>query len=368
MDSATASATVKPWDGLRTFRVERKEPESETVTSFYLAAADGEPVAPHRPGQLLGFELDVTGHEGPVSRTYTISEAPGLIDGYRVSIKREPAAGPGLAPGVASNYFHDHVEVGSELRVRAPAGVFFLDTAKRTPVVLLSGGVGLTPMIAMLDSIAQSGGDRPVWFIHAVRNRREHAFGQHVRLLAAQHANVKVHIHYDEIGADDLCGRDHDGEGFLSAELISELTGGVVANGADVYLCGPPPFMKALYTGLRGLGVGQDRIYYEFFGEAQSLEEDAAASPPATESPQVTFKRAGVTVTWDPAKANLLELAEANGIEPDFSCRSGLCRTCLTPLLEGKVEYADDSVLIPDDDGEVLICSSRPVSDVVLDI
>ncbi len=354
------------WSGHRAFVVDQKVTESETVTSFYLKPEDGGPIADYEPGQYIGFELDVPGKADPVKRSYTISEAPGRLDGYRVSIKREPApAGrPDLDPGVGSNYFHDHVEVGSVLRVRAPGGVFHLDRDKDTPVVLLSGGVGLTPMISMLNSIVDSANGRPVWFIHAVRNRREQAFGAHVRAMAAAHDNINVHIRYDAPTDDDQLGRDHDGEGFLSAELINELTGGV---SGDVYLCGPTPFMQALYDGLKGIGVERQRIHYEFFGEGSSLEPVEAA-PAATGGPhKVTFKRTGVTATWTPDSGTLLDLAEAAGVSPDFVCRAGACQTCEITLLEGRTEYIGDDVFPPDADDQVLICSARPTSDIVLD-
>ena len=194
------------WDGYRTFCVERKEPESLTVTSFYLTAKDGRPLASYKPGQFLGFKLDMPGYEKPVLRTYTISDSSGDATHYRLSIKREPPPADQMdaPPGVSSNYFHDHVEAGSELQVRAPSGDFFLheddevdgDGGKSGPVLLLSGGVGLTPMVSMLNHIVANGAKRPVWFIHGVRNGDEHAFGAHVRGLAETYANVHAHIAY----------------------------------------------------------------------------------------------------------------------------------------------------------------------------
>jgi ferredoxin-NADP reductase len=367
------------WQGYRNFRVERKEPESETVTSFYLAPEDGGDVASYEPGQFLGFELDVPGHDKPVIRTYTISEAPGRLQGYRLSIKREPSppGKPDLPPGVSSNYFHDHVDVGSVLRVRAPAGDFYLDRSKQTPVVLLSGGVGLTPMISMLNSIVDDGAKRSAWFIHAVRNRKEHAFGSHVRGLANAHDNVQAHIRYDDVVSVDVLGRNYDGQGFITAELIKDIIGGAEA---DIYLCGPPPFMKALFNDLLNSGVTEDRIHYEFFGPVQDLHEvpptsaapaakDVAAPAAASEEKfQITFRRSEKTATWDPAMESLLEFAESLGLDPDFSCRSGFCHTCLTTLIEGEVEYIDDAVMVPNEEDEVLICSSRPKSDVILDV
>ncbi|MCH7832412.1 MAG: 2Fe-2S iron-sulfur cluster binding domain-containing protein [Proteobacteria bacterium] len=376
------------WDGYRTFCVERKEPESRTVTSFYLTAKDGRPLAPYKPGQFLGFKLDVPGHEKPVLRTYTISDGSGGATHYRLSIKREPPPPdqPDAPPGVSSNYFHDHVEAGSELQVRAPSGDFFLledgavdgDGGDSGPVVLLSGGVGLTPMVSMLNHIVSNGAKRPVWFVHGVRNGDEHAFGAHVRGLAETHANVHAHIAYLEPGPGDVEGRDYDSAGVITMELLQSLVPG---KDGDFYLCGPPPFMKALFNGLLDWGVAEGRIYYEFFGPATVLKESGAGDKAdrksastvpgpgaAADGPVVTFKRSGVTVNWDPEIETILELAEANGVTPDFSCRAGVCHTCMCALIEGEIEYVNDDAFLPDEEGQILICSSKPKTDITVDV
>lgn len=369
------------WDGYRTFVVERKEPESETVTSFYLVPDDGDALPAYRPGQFLGFALDVPGAPTPVRRTYTISDSPSAGDHYRLSIKREPPPQdqPGLPPGTSSNYFHDHVTVGTRLQVLAPSGDFYLRDSGRRPVALLSGGVGLTPMVSMLNSMVENGAETPVWFVHGVRNGAEHAFGPHVRRLAEAHDNVNAHIVYLEPRPEDVPGRDYDDAGLITMEMLDRLLPGPEG---DFYLCGPPPFMKALYNGLLGWGVAEDRILYEFFGPATVLKENAAdpsttapgpetatdATDVGTDGPQVTFAKAGVTIPWDPAKETLLELAEAHGLTPDFSCRSGVCHTCMCRLVSGEVEYVHDDVFLPDEDDNVLICSSRPKGDVTLDV
>ena len=215
------------WQGTRTFVVEKKEAESKTVTSFYLRPEDGDPLAAYKPGQFLGFRLDIPGQPKPVARTYTISDSPSSAsqgDGasYRLSIKREPAPKdrPDVAPGLSSNYFHDHVEVGTTLKVKAPSGDFFLHEDRDGLVVMLSGGIGLTPMISMLNHIVDQGLSRPVWFIHGVQNGDEHAFGQHVRGLADAHENVSAYIVYTEPGAGDVQGRDYDVEGFITLAIV----------------------------------------------------------------------------------------------------------------------------------------------------
>ncbi len=366
------------WDGYRTFVIEAKEPESETVTSFFLVPKDGKQLPSYKPGQFLGFKLDLPGLDKPVLRTYTISDSPNEGTHYRLSIKREPPPKdhPEMPPGVTSNHFHDHLNVGGELQVRAPSGDFFLQEDGSGPVVLLSGGVGLTPMISMLNHLLETDSKRPVWFIHGVQNGAEHAFGPHVRGLAQSHANVNVHIVYREPGPDDEKDRDYDGSGFVTMELLQGLLPGPEG---DFYLCGPPPFMKALFNGLLGWGAAEERVFYEFFGPATVLKEASKDRPEPSAPPkpgagaaaselEVTFQGSGVTVKWDPAKESILELAEANGLDPDFSCRSGVCHTCMCRLIEGEVEYIHDDALLPDEDDQVLICSSRPKTNVTVDI
>ena len=376
---AKAEKATQAQGGFRDFVVERKVPESEVITSFYLVPGDGAPLPAFLPGQFLTFELDIAelniaGQEKPVVRTYSLSDAPNP-DYYRVSIKREPApAGqPHLPPGLSSNFFHDQVEVGTKLRVGAPRGKFHLDPEGDRAVVLLSGGVGLTPMISMLNTIVQGGARRPVWFIHGTRGGRDHAMGAQVRGLADAHENVHAHIRYSDPEPADVQGRDYDGEGRVDIALLKRV---LPFDDYDFYLCGPPPFMKSLYCGLLSLDVSEARIHYEFFGPASVLKEDAKPLGPA-EAPsadvelargiQVTFARSGVSAAWDPACESILDLAERQGLSPDYSCRSGICHTCICTLVEGEVDYFEEPLDQPDP-GSVLICCSKPKTNVVIEI
>jgi len=366
-------AENRAWEGYRTFVVERKTPESETITSFYLAPEDGGALPAYRPGQFLGFSLDVPGRMTPVIRTYTISDSPADGSHYRLSIKREPSPAdqPDVPPGVSSNFFHDHVDVGSKLQVRAPTGDFALRPDGKGPVVLLSGGVGCTPMISMLNAIADAGATRDVWFIHGVRSGSEHAFGSHVRELAATHDNIRAHICYSRPDPSDELGKDYDSQGHVSIDLLKELS---VETDPQFFLCGSTPFMKSIYNGLIDWGVDEFQIVYEFFGTASELREKSAADKAAEmgvtpgETHQVEFRQSGVTATWTAEAGTLLDLAEANGVDPDFICRAGMCHTCLSTLLDGETAYVVDTVVPPMGDDEVLICSARPKSDVVIDV
>ena len=252
------------WTGWRDFTVAETRPESEIIRSFILVPADGGPVLRHRPGQYLTFALDVPG-AGLLKRNYSISSGPNGRS-YRISVKRE--ARPGTPPGLASNWLHDQAGPGTRLRVAPPAGDFFLDETGEGPVVLLSGGVGLTPMMSMLESIVQSGGGRPVWYVHGARDKRVHAMGDHARELAAQGRNVTVRTYYEAPEAGDVAGRDYDEAGFISVDWLADHT---PVGEATCYVCGPRPFLRAYVSGLARTGVPLQRIRYEFFGPADEL-------------------------------------------------------------------------------------------------
>lgn len=360
------------WEGFREFVVDRKVAESETITSFYLRPEDEKPLSAFLPGQFLTFRLSIPGHSSPVTRTYSLSDSPNHPEYYRVSIKRLTASEdqPDIPPGLSSSYFHDHVQPGMKLCINAPRGKFYLDPKDSTPVVLASGGVGLTPMISMLNAIVEAGSRRPVWFIHGTRDGTEHAMAAHARRVANENDNVNVYVSYSQPQPTDVEGRDYDHRGHVSVELLKWL---LPSAAYAFYLCGPTPFMKSLYNGLLAWGVAENRIHYEFFGPASMLKEgaepdtQAAAAPESAGEFEVSFAKAGLTVTWDPSFDSILDFAEAQGLRPDFSCRMGICHTCMSRLVEGEVEYVCDPIDLPDP-GYVLICCARPKTDVVIDV
>lgn len=247
------------WTGWRTFVVERVRKESSVITSFVLRPEDGRSVLRHKPGQYLTFWLDIPG-QSPLKRNYSISCAPNG-ETYRISVKREPM-------GLASNWLHDQARVGSKLKVAPPAGEFFLPEYATRPVVLLSGGVGLTPMVAMLETIAVRRPDLPVHFVHGALDGDHHAMATSVRDLAAAHANITATIFYEKPLADDVKGRDYDHAGLIDAAWLRANTPLAEAN---YYLCGPRPFLRAFVSALSLAGTGSDRIHYEFFGPADEL-------------------------------------------------------------------------------------------------
>ncbi len=365
----TATATGKA--GFRNCKVVAKVVESSLITSFHLQSVDGAGLAAFRPGQFLVFKIPSGDGNGYVLRNYSLSGSPGDPDHYRISVKREPSARPGLPVGLSSNYLHDSIGVGDVLQFDGPRGAFVLDEGSPRPVVLLSGGVGLTPMVAMLHALADRS-DRRTLFLHACENGDVHALRDEVADLVAQHPNLSSHFCYRTPSAEDRATNRFDSEGFVTREVLQSL---LCLDDYDFYLCGPPPFMQAMYQTLRGLGVAKNRIAYEFFGPATVLETGAAQPPVAAKTaPAMTggaitveFRKSGIMAEWNAGAQSLLSFAEDYGLKPDFSCRAGICGTCSSRKLSGDVRYFEDPL---DDvaEGDVLLCCSRPTTAVVLDL
>ncbi|MDZ5451312.1 NO-inducible flavohemoprotein [Labrys sp. ZIDIC5] len=247
------------WNGWRDFRVENVVRESSVIKSFVLRPADGKGVMHHKAGQYLTFWFEIPGHP-PIKRNYSISAAPNGQT-YRISVKREPH-------GLASGWLHDHAAAGTILKVAAPAGEFFLADRPERPVVLLSGGVGLTPMVAMLEALVAAGSNVPVHYIHGTHNRQTHAMREHVRALASRGKAVRVTDFHQTPLADETAGRDYDRAGLITDNWLIANT---PASEADYYICGPRPFLRAAVSALSLAGVRSDRIHYEFFGPADEL-------------------------------------------------------------------------------------------------
>ena len=359
--------------GFRGLKVVAKTPESSLITSFHLEAANGSVLPAFRPGQFLVFKIPSGDAKGYVLRNYSLSGAPDDATLYRISVKREPSARPGLPVGLSSNYLHDSIGVGDVLTVDGPRGDFVLDETSNRPVVLLSGGVGLTPMVAMLHRLA-SHSTRRVLFLHACDNGDVHALRDEVLQLIAQRPGLSAHFCYRQPSDADRAKGCFDSEGFVTRDVLQSL---LCLDDYKFYLCGPPPFMQALYPALRSLGVEKSRIAYEFFGPATVLEPGAALAqptpkpaPPATgdsTAPNVTFRKSGISAAWNPKAQSLLAFAEELGLTPEFSCRAGVCGSCKAHLVEGSVAYFEDPL---DElaDNEVLLCCAKPTTEIILDL
>lgn len=252
-------SSVGGWNGWRKFVVAAKRPESDIITSFVLQPVDGGPVVGHRPGQYLTFKINVPGLP-PQRRNYSISSAPNGMT-YRISVKRE-------ANGTVSRHLHDRVDEGDIIEVAPPTGDFHLPERPERPVVLLSGGVGLTPMVSMLETIVDSGVQLPVHYVHGAQDGRMHAMGRHVRGLADGRPHLKTAIFYDTPHERDERGIHFDHDGQITIDWLAENT---PIHEADFYLCGPKPFLAAFVNGLAKAGVPPERIHFEFFGPADDL-------------------------------------------------------------------------------------------------
>ncbi len=365
MDNAASSTLARP------YKVVRKVRESGVITSFYLEAADGQPLAPFAPGQFLTFRMEGLSPKGVIWRNYSLSGSPHWHEHYRISVKREPAAAPEHAAGLVSNHLHEVVQVGDLLWARGPEGRFMLDRQSSRPVVLLSGGVGLTPLVSMAHALTADE-DRQVCFIHACENGEVHALGDEIRQLAAKAAWLRTHFCYREPVADDCVGRDFDSVGVVTRELLQEL---LPLDDYDFYLCGPPGFMQGVFGHLMSLGIRDERVRYEFFGPATVLRAKSSADretpvkkaePPSSgDTPRVRFADAGLEAGWDPSFECLLDFAEAQGLNPAFSCRAGICSTCMCELTEGDVDYPVEPLEMPPA-GKVLICCAKPRGDITL--
>lgn len=370
MTASEAIAQHAKTSGFRKFRLVGKRPESSVISSFLLEPLDPSDFVPFKPGQYLVFK--VSGPDGhTLHRQYSVSSSPRSEGRYRVTIKREAAPSPELPNGVGSCYFHDTLAVGAVVEAQLPRGDFVLKRDSERPVVLLSGGVGLTPMLSMLDVLVHET-RRRVSYIHGCLNGDVHAMHGEVKALASLRTGIDVHSVYQAPTANDLERRCFDAEGFVTRELLQRW---LPLDDYDFYLCGPPAFMAAVYGIVRSLGVPKDRIAYEFFGPATVLEPDTIVPVvvlPAKESvglaeATVTLSKSGRTLAWESTDKSLLECLERHGLSPEFSCRAGICNTCKVSLSEGEVSYFEEPLDKPPL-GEVLLCCSKPVGPISLEL
>ena len=361
---APAASPPPAWVGFRPLRVADKTRESNDVTSLHLEPDDGHSLAAGVPGQFAVLRLRPAPDIPPLLRSYSLSGEPSEAR-YRISVKRN-------AGGVAGAYIADGVRPGDTIEMTAPRGSFTL-RPDDGPVVLLSAGIGATPVLAMLLALAAAKSPRRVWWLHGARDRGEHPFADEVRAALKALPHAHSHVRYSAPGPGDRLGVDFDARGRLSVAVLAELS---VPSDADFYLCGPAAFMADLSAGFAGWGVSSNRIHTEIFGAGPSLTPGVAATPrkpphlptaPVGSGPLVSFARSGLNVRWGPPFRNLLELAEACDVPVRWSCRSGVCHKCETALIAGAVSYQLDPVDPPAADN-VLICCSQPEADIVIDL
>ena len=350
------------WSGFRKFVVRRKQIESADVYSFTLFPHDGKALPDFKPGQYLTFRLPNPNGTGHVIRCYSISDR--AHDGqYRVTIKRT-APMAGMPAGLSSQYFHEQVCEGDIIDVRAPSGQFFLEPSDPDPVVLIGGGIGVTPIYSMLATLVHQRSRRPIWFFYGIRNRRDHIFKQALAMIARDNPHFNLRICYSRAGADDLHGTDYQVQGRVTVELLRRE---LPSNNFRFYYCGPGPMMEALTTGLREWGVPEAHLHFEAFGPSSVKRLSLATAEFAPNAPaMVTFRKSGLTRAWDGAQGSLLELAERAGIAITSGCRAGNCGTCVVALHAGDVIYVQPPG-IPLEARTCLTCLAHPKGDVTLD-
>jgi len=350
------------WPGFRQMRVAHIRKESYSVTSFVLVPIGGQPLPVFQPGQFVVLRLHVDPDKPPVLRSYSLSDLP-AADHFRISVKSE-------VNGIGSSFLCRARE-GDVLDVSAPRGSFTLRPGEN-PLVLLSAGVGATPVMSMLHELAAESSRRQVWWIYGARNRSEHPFAEESRSLLEQLSRERSYIVYSRPAATDQPEMDFDASGHIDVALLEKIG---VSQNSDFYLCGPSSFLQNMRDGLRDWGVLAENVHTEVFGALEGITPGMARAdhtphlppgPPGS-GPSVSFARSGITVAWDRRFGSLLELAEACDVPVRWSCRTGVCHTCMTGLISGSLRYQPEPLESPGP-GNVLVCCSQPNADVVIDL
>ncbi len=349
--------------GFRQMRVARIHKESDNVTSFVLARIDGQPLPVFQAGQFVVLRLLVDPGKSPVLRSYSLSDLP-TADYFRISVKNE-------LNGIGSSFLCNRAREGDLLDVSAPRGSFTLRPGQN-PVVLLSAGVGATPVMSMLHTLAAERSQREIWWIYGARNRVEHPFAEESRSLLKQLSRGRGYIVYSRPAASDQVGADFDAPGHIDTALLEKIG---VPQGSDFYLCGPSSFLQNMRDGLRNWGVLVGNVHAEIFGSLEAITPGMAQvnhtphlpQGPLGSGPTISFARSGITAAWDPKFGSLLELAEACDVPVRWSCRAGVCHTCMTGLIGGSIIYNPEPLERPAP-GNVLVCCSQPNAGVTLDL
>ena len=351
------------WPGFRPMRVATISKESDSVTSLILEPTDGQPLSAFQAGQFVVLRLPLDPAKPPVLRSYSLSDLP-AADHLRISVKSE-------LNGIGSSFLCSHTQPGDRLDVSAPRGSFTLHPGEN-PVVLLSAGVGATPLMAMLHALAAERSQREIWWIYGARNRVEHPFATESRSLLKQLSRGRGCIVYSRPAAIDQVGVDFDAPGHIDIALLERI--GVPRNSA-FFLCGPSSFLQNMRDGLRTCGALAENVPTEVFGSLEAITPGMTQvtrtphlpkGPPGF-GPAVSFVRSGITAAWDAKFGSLLELAEACDVPVRWSCRSGVCHTCMTGLVGGSVTYSPEPLERPAP-GNLLICCSQPNEGVTLDL
>jgi ferredoxin-NADP reductase len=362
--AARAQKAVPDWEGWRPFRVAAIVDEAADVKSFYLAPADARPLTPFSPGQYVTFRLPVAGSDPPLVRCYSLSERP-REDYFRCTIKRigRPPGRREAASGRGSGFFHTAVKVGDLLELRAPAGTFFIDPLANDPIVLIGAGIGVTPLVSMLEAIVHSGRRRDVTVLLGFRNGREQAFKERLTQIVAEHRHIRLHVSYSAPLATDVLYRDYNHVGRMTMERVRAI---LPSNNYRFFVCGPGAMMESLVPALWDWGVPESHVHFEAFGPASVKGVSGTKHAGAPLRCAVKFERSARTITWDGSAVSLLEFAEAAGIALASGCRAGSCGECLVRVRSGEITTLKrPGFTVPEN--HCLACISAPAGELVLD-
>ncbi|BBX38815.1 MOSC and FAD-binding oxidoreductase domain-containing protein [Mycobacterium simiae] len=365
-NSGLTGTNVPPpaWPGFRGLRVTATHDESQSVRSVSLGDVAGAPLPQWLPGQSITVRLPAGPNGESLIRNYSLSNEPGAGT-YRISVKREPR-------GTVSSYIHSHIRPGDILDVAAPRGSFYLDDGQE-PLVLLSAGVGVTPVLSMLHMLVKTGSKRPVWWVHGARDGEEHPFAAEARELLEALPNGQSHVFYSRPAATDRRGVDYDEPGRVTVDQLRALA---LPGNVQAFVCGPDLFMDQMGEALAACGIDPAHVHTEKFGARAALTPGIAATAakaphvpegPVGPGPEIQFARSALAAQWAPSYGSLLDFAEACDVPTRWSCRTGVCHNCETALLAGQVRYTLDP-LEPPAQGNVLLCVSTPSDNVVLDL
>lgn len=357
------------WNGFRKFLVHSVQQESRDCVSFELVPEDERPLPFYFPGQHITVRLSIPGQSRHVVRCYSLSDAP-HPDRFRITVRAvsAPRGAADIPPGVASNFLHQAVRAGDRVDVKAPSGSFYLDLNDRRPTVFLAGGIGITPLMAMLNTLAQHKIKREVLLLYGVHDGEHHTFKKSLAEIAQNHPHIHIVTCYSQPLPGDQPRADFQVAGRVSIELVRKL---VPSNQVPFYLCGPPSFMQTLFAELKGWGVPESIIQFEAFGPASIRETkgaDNAAAPASTQAAvNVSFQKSAKQIGWSGDSQSILDLAEQSDISIPSGCRAGNCGTCQTRLIAGQVAYRPSVTPAECEAGHVLPCVAVPLGDIVVE-
>jgi len=354
------------WTGYRKFHVEVKK-ELSDVTSCYFRPHDGQKLPPFKPGQFLTFQFKLPDEEKPLIRCYSLSDKPNE-EYYRISVKKvlPPRDKPELPPGKSSTYINEVLKTDEIIDVKIASGNFFLETREQSPIVLIGGGIGVTPVYSMLRTLAAEGSEREVWFFYGLRNKTEELYTEEIKEIGRSHPNINICLCYSNPGDDDKEGEDYQFAERVSVDLFKRI---LHVNNYVFYICGPPPMMMSLVPDLEAWGVPTEHVRFEAFGPAsikKTKPKKAVGDAVAQESFPVKFSHSDKECQWTGEEDSILELATANDIGLAMSCGIGNCGTCMVALKSGKVEYPNKPGF-DFDAGTCLPCVARPMGPVEID-